>query len=64
MKDFYEDVSGTLFFNHSESGVCRFNNAINCNDKTICYTCGWNPAVAELRSQEIRKRLKESGVIK
>lgn len=37
--------------------ACRFNHAVECLEKKDCGKCGWNPAVAELRSQDIRRRL-------
>ena len=44
-------------YNFSERLMaCRFNNAVECIEKKDCGKCGWNPAVAELRSQDIRRR--------
>lgn len=37
--------------------TCRYNDSVDCDRKTPCGKCGWNPAVAELRSQDIRRRL-------
>ncbi len=46
----------------SDKGVCRFNRNIDCPAVgNHCGKCGWNPAVAEIRSQEIRKRLGLDG---
>lgn len=41
-------------------GVCRFNHNVDCPAVgNHCGKCGWNPAVAEIRTQKIRKRLAD-----
>ena len=41
-----------------QKGICRFNRNIDCAATgNKCGQCGWNPAVAEIRAQEIRRRL-------
>ena len=43
-----------------QKGVCRFNRNIDCPAVgNHCGKCGWNPAVAEIRTREIRKRLAD-----
>lgn len=43
-----------------QKGVCRYNRNIDCPAVgNHCGKCGWNPAVAEIRAQEIRKRLAD-----
>lgn len=38
---------------------CRFNQGVNCYDKSECSKCGWNPPVAEMR---VRKLFPDKGV--
>lgn len=64
MTDEYKDELDPVFvpdttryvFN-PKSTVCHFNNSVDCTDKKRCPKCGWNPAVAEIRAREIRRRL-------
>ena len=53
-------VPDTSHYNFNpKSVVCIFNDAVECKDKHACAKCGWNPAVQEIRSREIRRRLRE-----
>ena len=29
--------------------TCIFNEGVDCNDRTYCATCGWNPEVEQER---------------
>lgn len=49
--------TSTYKFGKGEPVVCHFNKSIDCKDHSRCAKCGWNPAVAEIRSREIRRRL-------
>lgn len=42
---------------HDSAGACWHNKMVGCTNRSNCGKCGWNPAVAELRSQDIRRRL-------
>lgn len=64
--DYYDEFSPIFvespIFPHGgkKYGVCRFTHAVSCPEEeknTRCGKCGWNPAVAEIRSREIRRRL-------
>ena len=37
---------------------CQFNSACAC-EKRQCGRCGWNPAVAEMRTRVILARMEE-----
>lgn len=47
------------------SQSCRYNDGVLCSPEKprICGTCGWNPVVAQKRSNAIIFRLKAEGVI-
>jgi len=34
--------------------VCIQNQQVDCEDRTKCATCGWNPIVTERRKERIR----------
>ena len=36
--------------------ACPYNEGVTCERRT-CTSCGWNPAVAKLRSLRIREKL-------
>ena len=38
--------------------VCPHNQACRCQVKN-CYNCGWNPKVAQIRSEKILRQRKE-----
>jgi hypothetical protein len=40
-------------------GVCRYNLGVACNDKEVCYHCGWNPAIERIRKAKNREALRE-----
>lgn len=40
---------------------CRYQRNVNCEDRN-CEKCGWNPAVAKARSEEIQENLNRRGI--
>ena len=40
--------------NYKKSTECPHNEAVCCKSKN-CYHCGWNPNVAKIRLEKIRK---------
>ena len=35
---------------------CHYNEGCRCDRKT-CYSCGWNPKVAEIRAAQLQKQM-------
>ena len=55
-----EEIYGIRFADIDGCGTpafCRYNANIACSDWKDCKKCGWNPAVAKKRSEQIRKEL-------
>ena len=40
-------------------GICKYNSAILCIEKTACKKCGWNPKVEEKRKKQYREGKKK-----
>jgi hypothetical protein len=38
---------------------CPHNGGVACTDKRNCDKCGWNPIVAEERTERIKQELEE-----
>ena len=48
----------------SEAGTdCPYNDAVHCRERK-CNACGWNPAVAQVRAEKIRKKMKQPNYAK
>lgn len=37
-------------------GKCKYNQSIDCTEKTNCKKCGWNPAVEKIRKKKAREK--------
>ena len=42
---------------------CKHNHGVGCENQTKCAACGWNPAVAQRRLQEIREARANNGQV-
>ena len=36
---------------------CVYNEGVKCYTRSVCYNCGWNPNVAELRNWKKRRQI-------
>lgn len=41
------------------TATCPFNEGVVCTVQLFCDRCGWNPKVAEERTERILKQLKK-----
>ena len=45
-------------YKREQSFICPNNPWVMCSVKN-CYRCGWNPTVAEMRLEKIRKEMRQ-----
>lgn len=40
----------------SLAGNCRYNIGIECDNRSMCDKCGWNPKVEKERKEKLREK--------
>ena len=67
MIDEYEDEFTPIFvpatnytFKEVET-ICHYNETVICTERGKCSRCGWNPVVAKIRADKIRRELERKG---
>lgn len=62
--DFEEMIYYPARLNYYGNLDCPYNKSINCDDKSECKHCGWNPAEDARRRVKTREKLIKKGWLK
>lgn len=55
-KSRYDETVGTT--------PCPFNDGVLCFSQDKCAKCGWNPRIAKVRTEELKRRIKYERCLK
>lgn len=63
--DDFDEMTPIMYYPASyKSAVdtsCPFNKGLNCEDKSACRSCGWNPSEDRRRRAKTREKLIKAG---